>query len=66
MAYVALAEHAVPLDEKTRDWREARSWYQRALDVWGEKGTLGVVDALGRNQAAEIRQQLAKCDASLR
>jgi hypothetical protein len=36
------------------------------MDEWREKGTLGVVDALGRNQAAEIRQQLAKCDASLR
>src|ERR1700732_1804888 len=65
LAYMALAEHAVPLAEKTRDWSEARSWYQKALDVWGEKAKLGTVDALGHNQAAAISQQLAKCDANL-
>ena len=65
MAYMALAEHAVPLAEKNRDWSEARSWYQKALDVWGEKAKPGTVDALGHNQAAAISQQLAKCDANL-
>jgi tetratricopeptide (TPR) repeat protein len=65
MAYIALAEHAVPLAEKTRDWSEARSWSQKALDVWGEKAKLGTTDALGHNQAAAISQQLAKCDANL-
>ncbi len=63
---MALAEHAVPLAEKTQNWREARSWYQKALDVWGEKAKLRAVDALGRNQAAAISQQLAKCDANLK
>ena len=65
MAYMALAEHASPPAEKTRDWTEARSWYQRALDVWGEKAKLGTRDALGHNQAAAISQQLAKCEANL-
>jgi serine/threonine protein kinase/tetratricopeptide (TPR) repeat protein len=65
MAYAALAEHTVTRDERTRDWREARSWYQKALDVWGEKAKLGTVDAMGRNQSAAISQQLAKCEANL-
>jgi serine/threonine protein kinase/tetratricopeptide (TPR) repeat protein len=65
MAYAALAEHAITPDERTRDWREARSWYQKALDVWGEKAKLGTVDAMGRNQSTAIRQQLAKCEANL-
>ena len=65
MAYMALAEHASPLAEKTRDWSEARSWYQKALDVWGEKAKLGTADAFGHNQAAAISQQLAKCEANL-
>ena len=65
MAYAALAEHAITRDERTRDWREARSWYQKALDVWGEKAKLGTVDAMGRNQSAAISQQLAKCEANL-
>ncbi len=66
MASAALAEHAVTVGDKTRDWQEARSWYQKALDVWGDKAKYGAVDALGRNQAAEISQELAKCDANLR
>jgi serine/threonine protein kinase/tetratricopeptide (TPR) repeat protein len=65
MAYGALAEHAMTRDERTRDWREARSWYQKALEVWGEKAKLGTTDAMGRNQVAPISQQLAKCDANL-
>jgi hypothetical protein len=63
MAYVELAEHPVRPEERSQDWREARSWYQKALDVWGEQGKLATLDALGRNQPAAIRQQLAKCDA---
>src|ERR1700674_3218511 len=65
MAYMALAEHANPRAEKTRDWSEARSWYQKALDVWGEEAKLGTTDAFGHNQAAAISQQLAKCEANL-
>jgi hypothetical protein len=65
MAYITLAEHAVSSGEKIRNWREARSWYQKALDVWGEKAKSGAVDALGHNEPAAINQQLAKCDAKL-
>ncbi|HLX83122.1 MAG TPA: serine/threonine-protein kinase [Terriglobales bacterium] len=65
MAHVALAEHAPRPDERTRHWREARSWYQKAMDVWSDQTTQGGLDALGHNQPAVISQQLAKCDAHL-
>ena len=65
MAHVALAEHASRPDERTRQWREARSWYQKAMDVWSDQATRGGLDALGHNQPASISQQLAKCDAHL-
>jgi serine/threonine protein kinase/tetratricopeptide (TPR) repeat protein len=66
MAYVALAERAVSASEKIRRWSEARSWYQKGLDVWNEKPNHGPLDGMGRNQAAEIVRQLTKCDANLR
>jgi tetratricopeptide (TPR) repeat protein len=66
MAYAALAERAASPGEKMRHWSEARSWYQKGLEVWSEKPNRGALDALGRNQTAEIAQQLAKCDANLR
>ena len=67
MAYAALADHAVSANEKTRYWREARSWDQRGLDIWSQKlSTARVLDANGHDQVAHLTQQLAKCDAELR
>ena len=65
LAYAALAERATSPGEKRRDWREARSWYQQGLGVWGEKADDATVDANGQHQVAAIRRQLAKCDANL-
>jgi serine/threonine protein kinase/tetratricopeptide (TPR) repeat protein len=67
MAYATLAERAGTPSERTRYWREARSWYQKGLDVWSEKAnpTSGL-DALGNDQRAKITQELAKCDAKLK
>ncbi len=66
MAYATLAERAGTPSERTQYWREARSWYQKGLDVWSEKSnpTSGL-DALGNDQRAKITQGLAKCDAML-
>jgi len=66
MAYAALAERAVSPGEKVRNWSEARSWYQKGLEVWsGRPNPTSVLDANGRNQAAQISQALAACDARL-
>jgi non-specific serine/threonine protein kinase/serine/threonine-protein kinase len=65
MGHAALAEHAAHPDERTQHWREARSWYQKAMDVWSGQVTQGGLDALGNNQPAFIRRELAKCDAHL-
>ena len=65
-AYAAIAKRAVSPSEKLRDWREARSWYQKGLEVWSAKPNPAVaLDANGKNQAAEITKALADCDASL-
>jgi eukaryotic-like serine/threonine-protein kinase len=65
-AYAALAKRALSSSEKLRHWREARSWYQKGLEVWSAKPNPAVaLDANGKNQAAEITKALAECDVSL-
>jgi len=61
--YAALAERARSPDEKKRLWREARSWDQEALKA--RSASPGRLDANGRDQMSEIREQLARCDAAM-
>lgn len=63
--YETLAEQSVSRGEKLKYWREARSWYERAMDVWTDNPKSGSLDAFGHNQAAHISQEIAKCDAHL-
>jgi eukaryotic-like serine/threonine-protein kinase len=65
-AYVALAERARSSHERIGHWREARSWYQKGLDVWNEKPNHGRHDADGYDQAAYFAQQIKKCDTEIR
>jgi len=66
LAYAALAEQASSRDEKEKAWRNARSWYQQALDVWRQRpARAGALDAFGHDQATAISRQLALCDAHL-
>ena len=60
-AYAALAERAHSRDEKTRLWREAKSWDEDALKV--RSASPGQRDDNGVDQVGEIRRQLAKCEA---
>ena len=63
--YAALAERAVSRLKKLQYWREARSWYQKGMDVWANNPKSGGLDAFGHNQAAKISQQIAECDLRL-
>ncbi len=64
--YAALAERAVSPRQKLKYWREARSWYEKGMDVWTDNPKSGGLDAFGRKQAAQISQEIAKCDVHLR
>jgi len=64
-AYAALAERAVSSIEKAQNWREARSWYQKARDIWAEFPDRKGSDALGHDQATRIAKGIAECDAKL-
>jgi tetratricopeptide (TPR) repeat protein len=65
MGYAALAERSISAGEKIRYWREAKSWYQKGLDLWSDYSKPGALDANGHNQAAQITQELARCNANL-
>jgi non-specific serine/threonine protein kinase/serine/threonine-protein kinase len=64
--YAALAERAISLREKLEYWREARSWYEKGMDIWTDNPKSGGLDAFGHNQAAQLSQEIAKCDVGLR
>lgn len=65
-AYAALAAHSASNAEKITDWREARSWYEQANEVWTHAPEKARVDALGRDQRTLIEKGIANCDAKLR
>ena len=55
----------LPKSSRIASWREARSWYQKSLDIWlplQQEGPLGIFDA---PQPAKIAIAIAKCDAAL-
>ena len=63
--YAALAERAISPREKLKYWREARSWYEKGMAVWTDSPKSGGLDAFGHNQAAQISQEITKCDVRL-
>jgi eukaryotic-like serine/threonine-protein kinase len=65
-AYLAQGDSIKSPGGKIQKWREARSWFQRAHEVWIERPNRAGSDALGRDQGARISEGLAKCDAKLR
>jgi eukaryotic-like serine/threonine-protein kinase len=66
MANAALAERATSSTEKARAWRAARSWFAKGLDTWSQRPMgMGMLDANGHDQTADLRRQLARCEANL-
>ncbi len=55
----------IPESSHIASWREARSWYQKSLDIWlplKQEAPLGKFDA---TQPDEIAAKIATCDAAL-
>jgi hypothetical protein len=48
-----------------REWREARSWYRRGLDVWLDLQKKGILIPMYAIKLDEARQNVAKCDKAL-
>src|SRR5207244_515189 len=61
IAQLKLAQAAFASSDSVEDWRQARSWYQKSLDVWQDlrsHGTLGSVDA---SKPDELVKEIARC-----
>jgi eukaryotic-like serine/threonine-protein kinase len=65
-AYMILAGRASSSPEKLTDWRESRSWFQKASAIWSQKQYQGKHDPNGHDQATYISGQIGYCDAQIR
>ena len=60
---MAAARAKADIERTTRFWQEARSWYQRSLDVWLDLERRGVTAPSAARD--EVVKQIAKCDAEI-
>jgi len=66
LAYSALAADARgSATHRTRNWQEARAWYQKSADIWTEKRIRGSLDRSESETAEKAAQGIAKCNAAL-
>ena len=47
------------------DWREARSWYAKSLDVWNNWPHWGTSSTFDSRRKARVLERIAKCEAAL-
>jgi serine/threonine protein kinase len=55
----------VPPARRTRHWREARSWYQRAFEIYNDLRAKGALRGKDSGEPERIAREIAKCDAAL-
>jgi serine/threonine protein kinase/tetratricopeptide (TPR) repeat protein len=65
-AYAALAtgKH-VSAHDRTERWREARSWYEKALLLWIDKAKRAELEDAEREEAQIAAANIARCDSEL-
>jgi serine/threonine protein kinase/tetratricopeptide (TPR) repeat protein len=55
-----------PVASRPGHWREARSLYQRSLDIWFDHRRRGVLQGANAGEPDRVAQQLARCDEALK
>jgi serine/threonine protein kinase/tetratricopeptide (TPR) repeat protein len=64
--YASLAEKAaVPISLKKERWQEARSWYQKSLDIWQDMKAKKKLSGADAGKPAEVTREIEKCNAAL-
>ena len=62
----ALASHVMtPPGERAEKWREARSWFQRSLDIFLDLRKRGPIRAVYAGEMEKVGKEISRCDASL-
>jgi tetratricopeptide (TPR) repeat protein len=59
------ARAAGQADKGMREWREAKSWYQRGLDVWVDAQNKGTLIPMYQFKLQEAHRNVARCDQAL-
>jgi hypothetical protein len=56
-----------PHEQRSKDWQDAKTWYQRSLDIWRQIHNPGAVIPLGFTcgNAKSITAAIAKCETAL-
>ena len=52
-------------NERTDDWRKARDWYQKGLDLFLDMKGKDTLNGANARKPDELAKEIAKCDAAL-
>ena len=72
-AYSGLGSTHVALAADTRhnatmrlaEWREARTWFQKSVDIWTKLKAGGKHTSVVYGGPEQVQQEIARCDAAL-
>jgi len=54
-----------PVGQRREHWRQARSWYQKSLDLWLDLRHRGTLNGPDADQPDRVTGEIARCDAAL-
>jgi eukaryotic-like serine/threonine-protein kinase len=64
--YVRMASvTSTPAKQRLGFWREAKSWYQRSLDIWQGLSREGTLPGWNKDKPDETLKSIARCDTAL-
>lgn len=59
------SQSKTPRDERIERWREARSWFQRSLDIFLDQRRRGPIRAIYAGEMEKVGKEISRCDAAL-
>jgi len=57
---------ARPNAKQRQEWREARNWFQKSLDVYQDMKRKGMLSHDDVGDSDKVAKEITKCDAALR
>ena len=61
-----LAQAETARSNSADDWRQAREWYQKSLDIWQDLKSHGTLRSADASKPEELAKEIARCDAHVR
>jgi eukaryotic-like serine/threonine-protein kinase len=59
------SQPGIPEASRIARWREARSWYQKSLDIWSLQKKKALLSRWNATEPDRIAKEIASCDAAL-